>query len=301
MADILAILILINPEIVGFRYKSFACKLTQFADDTTLILDGSTGSLQAALNTLEIFGNFSGLRMNKEKTKVIWIGRKKFSKDKLNVSIDLNWTESEFKLLGITFNVDLHKMPEINLQNAVSQVNKELTKWQSRRITPIGKIHILKSTILSKFVHVFSILQIPESFTNTISSIFYKFLWNNKPDKIRRATICSGYMTGGLKMINVQEFIRSLKIAWMRRIICQSDSQWLKLFHEMYGNIQKFYFESMWFTDVIGKMTNGFWIDVLKSWQRLCKKCEYEHNDDLLSSCLWYNPRLSKQPLYLSA
>ena len=55
-------------------------KLTQFADNTTLILDGSVSSLQAALNTLEVFGNFSGLRMNREKTKVIWIGRKKYSK-----------------------------------------------------------------------------------------------------------------------------------------------------------------------------------------------------------------------------
>ena len=44
-------------------------KLTQFADDTTLILDGSVSSLQAALNTLEIFGNFSGLQMNRAKNE----------------------------------------------------------------------------------------------------------------------------------------------------------------------------------------------------------------------------------------
>ena len=70
-ADILALLILINPEIVGlgFKFKSCMYKLTQFADDTTLILDGSVSSLQAALNTLKVFDNFSGLRMNREKNK----------------------------------------------------------------------------------------------------------------------------------------------------------------------------------------------------------------------------------------
>ena len=34
-------------------------KLTQFADHTTIIMDGSQGSLQAGLSTLEIFGSKS--------------------------------------------------------------------------------------------------------------------------------------------------------------------------------------------------------------------------------------------------
>ena len=64
-ADILALLILINPEIVGFKLKSCMYKRTHFGDDSTLILDGSVSSLQAACNTFEIFGNFYLL---------IWIG-----------------------------------------------------------------------------------------------------------------------------------------------------------------------------------------------------------------------------------
>ena len=71
-AEILALLLVLNPDVVGLKLFTHEFKLTQFADDTTLILDGSQDSLQAALNTLEIYGNFSGLKMNREKTKVIW-------------------------------------------------------------------------------------------------------------------------------------------------------------------------------------------------------------------------------------
>ena len=53
-------------------------------------------SLEATLNMLEIFGNFSGLKMNMEKTKVIWIGRKCYSKEKLNVNYNLQWGSHEF-------------------------------------------------------------------------------------------------------------------------------------------------------------------------------------------------------------
>ena len=68
-AEILARLIQINPDIIGLKIKNIEFKITQFADDTTLILNGSQYSLQSALNTLEIYGNLSGLKMNKKKLK----------------------------------------------------------------------------------------------------------------------------------------------------------------------------------------------------------------------------------------
>ena len=65
-------------------------KLTQYVEDTIIILDGTTSSLQATLNILEIFGSLSGLNVNCDKTKLIWIGSKKDSKEKLNVSSKLH-------------------------------------------------------------------------------------------------------------------------------------------------------------------------------------------------------------------
>ena len=115
-AEILSLLIKINPEITGFIYHTHEYKLTQFADDTTIILDGLQCSLQAALNTLEIYGSISGLRMDKEKTRLIWIGRKKHCKEKLDDTLDLDWGKQEFILLGIKFNVNLTSMPKLTLK-----------------------------------------------------------------------------------------------------------------------------------------------------------------------------------------
>ena len=50
-------------------------------------MDGTQETLQATLNTLEIFGTYSGLKMNTSKTKIIWIGKTKFSKDKLKTTL----------------------------------------------------------------------------------------------------------------------------------------------------------------------------------------------------------------------
>ena len=69
-AEILARLIQINPDIIGLKIKNIEFKITQFADGTMLILNGSQHSLQSALNTFEIYGNISGLKINKETKKL---------------------------------------------------------------------------------------------------------------------------------------------------------------------------------------------------------------------------------------
>ena len=51
-------------------------KISQFADDITLILDGTQRSLQAALNNIEVFGSFSGLRMKNLRPNSVGLGEK---------------------------------------------------------------------------------------------------------------------------------------------------------------------------------------------------------------------------------
>ena len=88
---ILHYLIEVNVEIKSIIIDSVEIKITQLPNHTTLVLAGSHSFLKAALNTFEIFGSYSRLKMNTNKTKVTWIRRKKYSKDKLQVSVKLDW------------------------------------------------------------------------------------------------------------------------------------------------------------------------------------------------------------------
>ena len=49
-------------------------KISQYADDTTLILNGSEEALFSALNVLDDFSKVSGLRLNDKKTEALKIG-----------------------------------------------------------------------------------------------------------------------------------------------------------------------------------------------------------------------------------
>jgi hypothetical protein len=55
-----------------------------FLDDTTLFVSSKT-DIVLAMNEIEIFGSFSGLILNRNKTESIWIGKLKNCKTKLEV------------------------------------------------------------------------------------------------------------------------------------------------------------------------------------------------------------------------
>ena len=70
-AEVMAKAIRNNTNIKGISVK---VKISQYADDTTLILDGSLKSLSYSLDLLDDFGKVSGLKLNDRKTEALWIG-----------------------------------------------------------------------------------------------------------------------------------------------------------------------------------------------------------------------------------
>ena len=197
VVEVLSCLIIGSSDITGIKIGNTTFKITQFADDTTLILDGTLNSLQSALNILKIFGELSGLKMNCEKTKLIWIGSEVTSLKKLNVTHNLHWGDTNFTLLGIKFSCDLTNLPKLNYQNTLDSAKKVLKCWKPRYLTPMGKITVIKTLILSKFTHLFMLIPTPLEVLNVLNKMFFNFIWERKPEKS---------VNGGLKMVNIFNF-----------------------------------------------------------------------------------------------
>ena len=238
----------------------------------------------------------SGLRVNTDKTKLVWIGKKRYCQDNLDIGKKLTWGVTEFNLLGITFTVDLEKMIDLNYNRILNQVEKELSNWKRRYLTPIGKIAVLKTLILAKFNHVFISIPNPkmEQLKN-LSTILYKFIWENKPDKINRKQLSRGYLQEGLKMMDLICFIKGLTISWIRRLFKSSSVPWVQLVPLFIGSVNNIlFFGYKWSLLAAEKTENHFWKDVLLAWSNLTQNisensCDY----DRLLGPLWYNPLIS--------
>ena len=73
-AEVLAISIQHSKNIKGIKVGYNEIKITQYADDTCLYLDG-TQSLEYAIKLFENFYRYAGLKLNKNKTEIIWLGK----------------------------------------------------------------------------------------------------------------------------------------------------------------------------------------------------------------------------------
>ena len=51
-----------------------------------------------------------------------------------------------------------------------------------------------------------------------INDLLYTFLWNGKGDKIKQRVMIKDLGAGGLKMIDISSFNKSLKITWIKKI-----------------------------------------------------------------------------------
>ena len=174
-----SILISQCDEIKGINIKGQEFKIIQYADDTTLFLDGSCSSFDAALNILEIFGSISGLNVNKDKTKLVWIGTKKHCKDKLKKS-GFQWGCTQFDLLGLTFSVNLSEMIDLNFKAKILEIKELIKIWNKRYLTPLGKITVIKTFLLAKLNHLFLTLPNPgKAFIGELNDLFHKFIWSN--------------------------------------------------------------------------------------------------------------------------
>ena len=111
-AEILGIMIRNNINISGIIINDKEHKLSQYADDTLFLLDGTSKSLNATLDVLYDYSHFSGLKVNFEKTHAVWIGIKKYSTASIKTRWKLSWGKTDFKLLGINFHIDLDIMQQ---------------------------------------------------------------------------------------------------------------------------------------------------------------------------------------------
>ena len=159
-AEILGIAIRENKRIEGLKIFGCEHKISQYANDTTLITKNCKNSLNRVLYTLKKFHHISGLKVNIEKTKVVQLGA---AGDGRMISLDNGKLEltDEFVLLGIHFNTrELNKITDNNCRLKFPKMKKILRLSKRRRLTLNGKISVFKSLASSMITHI--LLSLPD-------------------------------------------------------------------------------------------------------------------------------------------
>jgi len=161
---------------------------------------------------LDKFKNVSGLKVNSLKTEGLWIGSLKGSKMK---PLGIKWPQDPIKALGIFFSYDKKLLYLKNFTEKLDEIKKLINIWSSRGLSLYGKVTIIKSLLLPKVVYTLSLLPTPENIIKELNHLIYTFLWKGK-DKVTRKSAINNYEGGGIKMVDIESMIKSLRLAWLK-------------------------------------------------------------------------------------
>ena len=100
----------------------------------------------------------------------------------------------------------MSEMPSFNYPSTMVKAKQVINSWKYRYLTPLSKITVIKTLILSKFTHIFMTIPTPLEVLNELNKLFYSYLWGKNPEKISRQQICKPPKNGGLSMINIFNF-----------------------------------------------------------------------------------------------
>ena len=182
-AEVLAKALRKNKDIRGIHDNEKEIKLGQYADDTTLILDGSKKSVLSSLILLDDFHKAAGLKLNDKKTEAFWIGTNCGKEEITLPGRNFKWPKFKVKALGVWFSIDPEIATDLNYHEKLNHVRNILNAWKYRRLTLVGKIAVIKSLAGSQLVYVLSPLCTNEKAIKEVNNIFYSFLWNQKGDR----------------------------------------------------------------------------------------------------------------------
>jgi hypothetical protein len=224
VVELLANKIRNNNDIKGIVIGDTEIKLVQMADDTTTFIQDEN-SLENILKILHTFEQYAGLKLNKSKTEAMWIGK---NRNNITEPLGIKWVK-KVHALGIFFSYDTDSVVQKNFMDRAKIFKKVLDMWLQRDLSLIGKIAILKSLAFSKVLYQCGVMNAPPEFVNYLNDLAYSFVWNNKPEKIKRLTLIADYEYGGLKMIDIASFLKAQKALWVKRFLSPDKASWKAL------------------------------------------------------------------------
>ena len=152
--EVLLIAIRSNPRIEPYKYelnildKIISQKVEAYADDVNIIMPRSEQSIREVIATLDRFEKIAGLKVNKDKTQMLRIGKGAASDPVLCNDLELKWVTT-LKILGIHLSATPSEINK-NFEDKIEEIESLLNRWTFRNMTVYGRIRVVKSLALSK-------------------------------------------------------------------------------------------------------------------------------------------------------
>jgi hypothetical protein len=156
-----------------------------------------------------------------------------------------------------------------------------------------GKIQIINTLIIPQMLYTSTVLAIPKKCIDEYNQAIIKFLWDNKPAKVKYKSLINTTEKGGLKLQDLQSKVDSIKIKWIKQMEhSECNSPWKGyLEHKIKDKCEAIPHYNY---DITAQhnIKESFYKQVFDTWHKI-RTSQIETYEDIFRQQIWNNQNIT--------
>ena len=173
----------------------------------------------------------------------------------------------------------------------LKSIQKTLNMWKWRGLTLLGRIQIVKTFAIPKFMYKAILIPVSQDLISEINKLLYGFIWKGK-DKVKRSVLINDIDDGGLKMLDIQSMISAQRVTSLKKYMEVYNSTWksiLDFFLRQVGG--KFLLHRNFDTHNLPIYLPEFYKECLEAWMEL-KPSTVKSYEEVANQIIWNNKNI---------
>ena len=158
--EVLAMAIREEKEIKGIQIGKDEVKLSLFADDITLYIENPKEATRKLLELINEFRKVSGYKINTQKSDAFVYTHNERSEREIKETIPFTIASKRIKYLGINLPKEARELHYKNYKMLMKEIKDDSNRWKDIPCSYIGRINIVKMTILPNAIYRFKAIPI---------------------------------------------------------------------------------------------------------------------------------------------